>query len=208
MMKDNIIEFSFGEGPVKGFLSYFLSVPQPPLPMEMCARDQQMQSQFAHPSSLRSFYAARYSAAQIIHPKELVYQGQRPMLSNGNHISLSHTHGWGAAVTCSSSVGVDIEKERPKIAKITPKFINEYERQWVDPDTTLHAHVIWGAKESLFKMYALGSVDFKQHIEVQGPPKGSTGAFSAKFCKPGEEFVAQMYYQKIENIHVVFGFRH
>ncbi|GAB5557010.1 MAG: hypothetical protein SchgKO_12230 [Schleiferiaceae bacterium] len=207
MNKANIMEFSFGQGPVKGCLTYFEEVPTPPLPMELCLRDQVAQENFSHPSSLKSFYSARYAAAQIVDPKTIIYEGQRPMLNNGKHLSLSHTHGWGAAVTGQMAVGVDIELERPKISVVAPKFVNEYEKTWVNPETTLHAHVIWGAKESIFKMYALGGVDFKAHINVLGPPSGHDGAFEAKFVKSGEEFSAQMYYQKIEDIHVVFGFR-
>lgn len=203
----NITKVSFREGPVSGVLATMERIPEGEFSFPLTERDQAYSSQFKNENSLKSFYSARYAASELISIEDLHYEGQRPLLKSGNHLSLSHTHGWGAAVTSKYSVGVDIEFDRPQIFKIAKKFVNEVEFTWVDKDNINHLHAIWGAKESVFKMYGLGAVDFKGNITVVSPPDPTTGEFIALFNNNTTQFEAKMYYKKIENMHLVFGFR-
>ena len=48
----------------------------------------------------------------------------KPFLKDGKHISISHSYHFSTVVISTVEVGVDIEKQRPKIIKIASKFIS------------------------------------------------------------------------------------
>lgn len=203
----NITKVSFKEGPVSVVLATMERLPEGAVSFPLSERDREYSANFKNKDSLKSFYSARFAASELISVEDLHYEGQRPLLKSGNHLSLSHTHGWGAAVTSKYSVGVDIEFDRPQIFRIAKKFVNEVEVGWVEKGNIDHLHAIWGAKESVFKMYGLGSVDFRGDITVMGAPDPTTGQFIALFKNRKTQFEAKMYYKKIKNMHLVFGFR-
>ncbi|HCP40419.1 MAG TPA: hypothetical protein DIT65_01385 [Cryomorphaceae bacterium] len=98
--------------------------------------------------------------------KNIKYQGKKPTIENA-HISLSHCkEGVAAAFSEQLEVGIDIETKRENLVRIAQKFTTEDEIARFDsePHTTLQ--FIWGIKESLFKLYGYGSVDFKTHLEI------------------------------------------
>jgi 4'-phosphopantetheinyl transferase len=82
-------------------------------------------------------------------------------------ISFSHSKDMVACIidTDGKPVGIDIELMRESIRNTSKKFINK-------DDTTpfedlLHCHVIWGAKEVLYKIYARKELDFIGHLTVR-----------------------------------------
>ena len=98
--------------------------------------------------------------------KCIEYQGKKPLTANG-HISLSHCkNGVAAAFSEELEVGIDIETKRENLVRIAQKFTTEEElaRFNCEPQTALQ--FVWGIKESLFKLYGYGSVDFKAHLEI------------------------------------------
>jgi 4'-phosphopantetheinyl transferase EntD len=68
---------------------------------------------------------------------------------------------------------VDVEEPKEKIVSIANKFITEQEKSifGMDDSSTTSTNfrtptLIWSAKESVFKWYGEGAVDFKQHIQL------------------------------------------
>ena len=83
------------------------------------------------------------------------------------HISISHSHNLVAVVASRLLVGIDIQYFVSKIHRIQHKFVNKEELRNIPDDRMMEAlHVIWGAKESLYKAYGKRSLDFKKHIHV------------------------------------------
>ena len=98
--------------------------------------------------------------------KHIEYQGKKPVLNNG-HISLSHCKdGVAAAFSEKLEVGIDIETKRENLTRIAQKFTTEEELTRFDCEPHTALQFIWGIKESLFKLYGYGSVDFKEHLEI------------------------------------------
>ncbi len=64
-----------------------------------------------------------------------------------------------------TSVGIDIEQIRERIKMIAPKFVTENDN--TDFEDTQHFHIVWGAKEVLYKIYSLKQLDFKDHIHIE-----------------------------------------
>jgi len=91
----------------------------------------------------------------------------KPHLKDGRNISITHSYEFSAIIISDFEIGIDIEKNRTKITRIASKFTNynvDFENQ-----TDLQIEeltVIWGAKESLYKIYPYGGLTFRNDIEV------------------------------------------
>ena len=92
----------------------------------------------------------------------------RPFLSHTNtNISISHTKGYVAVFNSEQIVGIDIQHISPKIKSIAHKYLDLESLHSLDPSNNLEAlHLLWGAKESLYKCYGRKRLDFKTHIKV------------------------------------------
>jgi len=93
----------------------------------------------------------------------------KPHLRDGNFISISHSHQFtGIIVSQSDEVGIDIEKQRDKILRIAHKFtpIEEYRTLANTEALVRKLTIVWGAKESLYKIYAQQGLSFLRHIDV------------------------------------------
>lgn len=92
----------------------------------------------------------------------------KPHLKDGKHISITHSFVFSAIIISDQAVGIDIEKQREKIAKIAKKFV-DYEYQYLkemDAKYIKKLTVIWGIKESLYKLFATPGMLFKAHFLV------------------------------------------
>jgi len=116
---------------------------------------------------------------------DLYYNGNgKPHLTNGKHISITHSFTFSAIAISEKEVGIDIEKNREKIKIIQHKFVN-FERGFIhkDDDYIQQLTVIWGAKESLYKIYPYGGLTFKNDIDInsfQMADKKTTGFIKVK----------------------------
>lgn len=93
----------------------------------------------------------------------------KPHLSNGRYISITHSFGYTAIIfSYETQVGIDIEKQRDKILKIAHKFtpIEEYKTIANSEALIRKLTIVWGAKESLYKIYGKKKLLFLHHIYV------------------------------------------
>ncbi len=106
----------------------------------------------------------------------LIADTRKPYLVNEQyHFSISHCGNLAAAIVSSSNrVGVDIERITPRIKTISHKFLHEEEAVFLNQWNQLQAMelelvtILWAAKESIYKWYGLGLVDFKNHMRLDG----------------------------------------
>lgn len=95
----------------------------------------------------------------------------KPLLQNGQYISITHSHEFSAIIISNESVGIDIELQRQKIVHIASKFVNEAElsrlKLFSQEDYIRKLTVKWGAKEAIFKIRNKHGISFKDHIQVQ-----------------------------------------
>lgn len=118
----------------------------------------------------RGFLSVRKLLASFGYADEDLYYDAngKPHLSDGKHISITHSFIFSGVIVSDNSVGIDIEKQRPKIRKISNKFI-DYEFQYLkdsDPTFVRKLTIIWCIKESLYKQFAQPGLSFKQHTLV------------------------------------------
>ncbi len=92
----------------------------------------------------------------------------KPHLIDGRQISITHSFEFSGIVISDKPIGIDIEKQRDKIQRIAHKFIKSEQgfAEQQDQDRVRCLTVIWGAKESLYKLYATAGLSFEQHIHI------------------------------------------
>lgn len=96
-------------------------------------------------------------------------QKGKPHLKDEKHISITHSFEFTAVIISNKKVGIDIEKQREKIKLIAPKFtpIEEYKALGNGEDLIRKLTIVWGAKESLYKLYGKKGLLFLHDIFVE-----------------------------------------
>ena len=129
----------------------------------------------------------------------------KPHLTDGKHISITHSFTFSAIAISTNEVGIDIEKNREKIKIIQHKFVN-FERGFIheDDDYIQQLTVIWGAKESLYKIYPYGGLTFKNDIDIdsfQISDKKTTGYIKVK----NWDKTYNIHFHQVENFTLVYA---
>jgi len=118
----------------------------------------------------RGFMSVRHLLAIFGYTDHDLYYDDfgKPHLKDGKQISITHSYEYAGVIVSDKLIGIDIEKQREKINRIAHKFI-ESEQEFVEKhkeDRTRVLTVIWGAKESLYKLYGTAGLSFEQHIHI------------------------------------------
>ena len=89
-------------------------------------------------------------------------------------VSISHTVGYSAAVAQPRPCGIDVQRIVPRIGTLAPKFVGEAERAQLREETELEQlHLIWAAKEAMYKAYGRRQLDFREDLFVELGDGGS-----------------------------------
>lgn len=96
----------------------------------------------------------------------------KPFLPNEEyHFSISHCGDYAAVIVSKTNrVGIDIELVSNKVERIKSKFLNEEELESFGLQSKISSNLLtllWSCKESVFKWYGDGKVDFKNHINLK-----------------------------------------
>ncbi len=136
--------------------------------------------------------------------------GKPHLVDSDFHISISHSRDLVATVASRKLVGVDIQYFVSKIHRIRHKFVNEDEMTNIPEDKTLEAlHIIWGAKESLYKAYGKRALDFKKHIHVNDLKLTSDqGEFHGRIIKDDYEKDFKLAFKIFENFIIAYAKEH
>lgn len=97
----------------------------------------------------------------------------KPHLEGSSYqISISHSGQLAAAIAAPVACGIDIQFPVGKIGRLAPKFLREEERQSLASGAYRlgHLHVLWGAKEALYKAYGRRQIDWCAHLGVEPFP--------------------------------------
>ena len=139
-----------------------------------------LQNKITHPHKQLQHLAGRYLLKALYpdFPYELIRiaDTRKPFLENeAYHFSISHCGDYAAAMVSSTKrVGVDVELITNKVAKVKHKFLSDKEQAMLETienssikllyDSLLTA--AWSIKESLYKWYGDGEIDFKEHLHI------------------------------------------
>lgn len=80
-------------------------------------------------------------------------------------LSISHSHDFSAIVISEQKVGLDLEQLKDKTLKIAPRFMDISHLENLSTEEKIKkATVIWGIKESIFKLKNEVGISFSDHI--------------------------------------------
>lgn len=118
----------------------------------------------------RGFLSVRHLLGEFGYTDaDLFYdENGKPHLKDGKYISITHSFTFSGIIVSDKEVGIDIEKQREKIAIIAHKFV-AYEFDYLDKEADDYIKkltVIWCIKESLYKLFATPGMLFKEHFFV------------------------------------------
>ena len=140
---------------------------------------------------------------------DLIYdQFGKPHLKDGKKISITHSFTFTAIIISDDlHVGIDIEKQREKILKIAHKFtpIEEYNTIANVDAKISKLTIVWGAKESLYKIYGKKKLLFLHHIYIDDfkfEDKKTQGAIRFN----GEESGYTIEFLEFEGFTCVFAY--
>lgn len=134
---------------------------------------------------------------------------RKPFLKDEQyHFSISHCGDYAAAIVSRKQrVGIDVELVTEKISRIKDKYLHEDEQVLFGitetaPDLQLLT-VLWSAKESVFKWYGNGNVDFKKHIQLFNVRKEKQ-TIDCFFSKSESELV--IHYREFHELKLAWVF--
>jgi len=158
----------------------------------------------------RGFLSIRHLLAEAGYKDHDLYYDAlgKPHLQDGNYISITHSHTFtGIIVSKHIKVGIDIEKQRDKIARIAHKFTDlEYDSSSQELNLVRKLTVLWGAKESVYKILSIPGISFYQHIDIKEFDL-TTGNTSGKAEFQGEQSNYNIFFLEFEGFTCVYALR-
>jgi len=84
------------------------------------------------------------------------------------HISVSHSGLWCAAMISEQPCGVDIQVYSDTVQRIADRFLTESDLMHAQKaaDPLRYLHLLWGAKECVYKAYGKRKLGFREHIFI------------------------------------------
>lgn len=136
----------------------------------------------------------------------------KPHLESNNsganyHISISHSRNDVAVmVSRDKTVGIDLETINERIIPIAKRFISDDELREIKGETSIeHMHVLWGAKEVMFKLYSIGELSFRNEIFVDKFVYKMKGELKGFILKDNFAKSYNIRYEKINGLMLVYG---
>ncbi|HNP31685.1 MAG TPA: 4-phosphopantetheinyl transferase [Flavobacterium sp.] len=111
-------------------------------------------------------------------------------------VSISHSHDFSALVISEQKVGLDMEILKELTLKVAPRYMDvSHLENLSKEDELIKATVVWGIKESVFKIKNIVGISFKDHI------------FEDDFNLADKKCRVQLRFNnKVEHFDIVFDF--
>jgi len=142
-----------------------------------------------HEHKRLQWFASRHLANVMLGQPDAIVNddtGKPNFKTSLQNISISHTAGFAAVMlSTKSAVGIDIEAIHPKIERIAHKFMEADEIAAIAEEEKLKKMTLyWSAKESLFKLYGWGGIEFRTQLLIEPFTMHEWGGFKANIETP------------------------
>jgi phosphopantetheinyl transferase len=186
-----------------------------------------LQNNITHPHKRLQHLAGRY-LLQYLFPdfpiKSIqIASTRKPFLEDEKyHFSISHCGNYAAAIVSSTHrIGIDIELERPMVAKIAHKFlhleelngfvlkhkVNNLEAPLPMDDLLIKIPtllLLWCTKEAIFKWWGNGDVDFSEMIRIDKMDTGRVGVMKTRLLTEKNKYLLTPSYKIFDNLTLVW----
>ena len=159
-----------------------------------------LSNNITHPHKRLQHLAGRYLLPELFEkfPLDLIKiaDTRKPFLADeAFHFSISHCGDYAAAIASKTNrVGVDIEIISAKTHNIRDKFLSAEEQEMINTqypiNNTQLLTLAWSIKETMFKWYGAGGIDFKQHLHIKS------------IIRDDNQFTAQCVFQKNDPVNL------
>ncbi len=150
-----------------------------------------------------------HRALQTNNPIELEYDdfGKPFLKSFPIKLSVSHSANYVCILLSPDKIpGIDIEIIRTRIEKLAEKFISPKEFGELEQSHPIeHMHVIWGAKETMYKIYGKKGVDFKENMSIEPFQYLEKGQIIGRIQMKNFGKEMDIHYEKISNCMLTWG---
>lgn len=123
------------------------------------------------------------------------------------HISVSHTENYSAAIISNTiAVGVDIEPIKDKILRVEKKFISDFEISLLPEQNRNKAlHIIWGAKEAVYKLKGEKEVFFAEDLHIQSISDKEKDVLKCIYQKNNIKETYLIHYEIFRHLMLVYA---
>lgn len=179
--------------------------------IQLTERSENRLAHMKSPIHKKGFLSIRHLLQEMgIRDADVAYdENGKPHLNDGRFISITHSFEFtGIIVSTKSHVGIDIEKQREKILKIAHKFtpIEEY-RTIANTDALIRKLIIvWGGKESLYKVYGKKEILFLRDIYIEDF-KFEDGKTTGEIRYKGGITAYDLHFLEFEGFTCVYAFQ-
>jgi|3_EtaG_2_1085321.scaffolds.fasta_scaffold18667_3 4'-phosphopantetheinyl transferase EntD len=143
--------------------------------------DEKILLETTHPEKKLEFMAGRMLCKTVLQELKIsdqpIFRNEygKPQIPDSEYdISLSHTENYIAlTIGYKLDVGIDIEKPKPKMAKVAPRLYTDQEMEYCQ-DNLVYFSKVWSAKEVLYKLFMKRELDFREHLSVKPENKDWT----------------------------------
>ena len=143
--------------------------------------------------------STRLLIRRIINPKGQILMewddfGKPIIINYDFEVSISHSNEMVSVIVGDRKSGNDIERKDRKVERIARKFIRDDEFAFIEEEIATDYYItIWAAKETMFKFYGGGGIDFKEHMSVKPFKMEEKGEFEMEYLKGGNEMLTINY---------------
>jgi phosphopantetheinyl transferase len=177
-----------------------------------------LQRDITHPHKRLQHLAGRYLLRFLFpdfpYSEILIADTRKPYLANeAYHFSISHCGDYAAAIVSKDErVGIDIEIPSEKILRIAHKFVNGEEFEMINDQQNETKNyqqktlltLIWCAKETMFKWYSVGNVDFKAMLQVNIKNLEQAGSLDAFIKNSQQQILLSISYHFLNPVCLTF----
>lgn len=192
--------------------SYFVGVP--------------LSREITHPHKRLQHLAGRYLLRFLFpdfpYNEIIIADTRKPYLPHEQyHFSISHCGDYAAAIVSNTQrVGIDIEIPTVKVLKILHKFLHPEELklfnltpqkfQTIVSESTLNSSdpylstLLWSAKETMFKWWGMGEVDFSEMLRINHFDLKEEGEMSVAFTRRELNIPLTLLYKQFPQICLAY----
>jgi phosphopantetheinyl transferase len=133
--------------------------------------------------------------------------GKPHLKGTDKRISISHTKQFVAVIMHDKKhVGIDIEIIAARIENISQRFLSTKEIVWTSENYSIEKlFVVWGAKESAFKIYAEGGIEFREMFEVRQFDYAQKGTTHITLHKNNVTCAYPVWWEQIGKLMLVYA---
>lgn len=123
-------------------------------------------------------------------------------------VSISHSHDMAAVIAAPVACGIDIQFPVDKIRRLIPRFCSKEEIGGIPHKNELRImHVLWGAKECIFKAYGRKQVDYREHIRINNPAGLIDAPEVGTLAKESESFEYEIHAEIVSDYILTYCFQ-